>query len=518
MKHWILALGLALLSLLALRVASQYTGFVRDEAAYFESSLRIRSWLSQVAQNPSNARSKAERAFRYNREHPGGLKILAALTVADQGNRRDTIPGQTMRWAAHLVAALGVFLLSREAMRRYGVAIGLFCGAAFITLPRVFYHAQLHCFDVAIAVAAILVAQRFSALVTTPNPRTALWLSLAFGAALSIKHNALLFPAFLLSALAWCWLDKKHALLPSTKVLALGALAVLGGLLVFGLAWPWLWTDPLGRWLEYIEFHRHHSYYNMAFLGHNYNQPPLPMAYPWVLTAVTWPLSWITLVLGGAFLALRCHKSLEARSDLVMSLAPIVLIALPNVPIFGGTKHWITAYPFMCLLMGRALFHLRATMKNTGLLASPLFVSIGLVLLWSPALVDNLRSHPHQLAQYSSWYGGPRAAARAGLGRGFWGGLGVPQALTQLTQEDRLFPHDMHPRLVAAYREQEDIDPPRVASRSQANAAFSFHEDHMLIDELWTQRSGFGTRPAWVCSLDDVPLMSLYIREDAPSP
>ena len=29
-------------------------------------------------------------------------------------------------------------------------------------------------------------------------------------------------------------------------------------------------------------------------------------------------------------------------------LAPLLVIALPSTPIFGGTKHWFTAYPFLC--------------------------------------------------------------------------------------------------------------------------------------------------------------------------
>ena len=33
-------------------------------------------------------------------------------------------------------------------------------------------------------------------------------------------------------------------------------------------------------------------------------------------------------------------------------LAPLFVIALPSSPIFGGTKHWLTAYPFLALFAG----------------------------------------------------------------------------------------------------------------------------------------------------------------------
>lgn len=505
-KHG-LALLLALLAFGALRWQSPQTGLVRDEAAYIESSLRIRSWLSIFFQDPGRALGRVDRAFAYNHEHPAGIKLLAAFTVQDQGRDRSSLPAQRLRLAAQLLAALGVYLLGLTAMRRYGGAIGLFCGAAFITLPRVFYHAQLHCFDVAIAVATLAVALAFIRFASSPHTRSALPLGLSFAAAVSIKHNAWLLPPLLLVALLWTHYPKPRpskAQIQST--LAYGALALTLGLALYWLCWPWLWHTPVDRWLEYIDFHRDHSYYNMQFLGPNYNQPPLPWSYPWVITAVTWPLSWICLALGGLALSLRNENDpqtrLEARCDVILALAPLVLISLPSVPIFGGSKHWITAYPFLCLLMGRALFALRWRLAPSW----TKYTWLGLLILWSPAFIDTLRSAPHQIAQYAGWFGGPRAAARAGLGRAFWGGVCVPQALARFPKASKVFPHDTHPGTLSAYPNSS----PQANSRAKADVAFSFQEAHFLIDEIWTLEAGFSPSPAWVCTLDDVPLMSVY--------
>lgn len=502
-----LALLLALLAFGALRWQSPQTGLVRDEAAYIESSLRIRSWLSTLVQDPQRALGRIDRAFSYNSEHPAGLKLLAALSVPDQGHDRSSLPAQRLRLAAQLVAALGVYLLAFTAIQRYGEAIGLFCGAAFITLPRVFYHAQLHCFDVAIAVATLAVALAFLRFASSPRARTALALGLSFAAAISIKHNAWLLPPLLLIALFWARCPRPR---PSNTqlqhTLSYGALAVALGLAIYWLCWPWLWHAPLDRWMEYIDFHRDHSYYNMQFLGPNYNQPPLPWSYPWVITAVTWPISWLCLALGGLVLSLREQRDpqarLEARCELILALAPLTLISLPSVPIFGGSKHWLTAYPFFCLLMGRSLFALRQRISSSW----SRYAGLGLLILWSPALIDTLRSAPHQLAQYSGWFGGPRAAARAGLGRAFWGGVCVPQALARFPNASKVFPHDTHAGTLSAYPNS----PPEASPRAKADVAFSFQEPHFLIDELWTLQAGFSHAPAWVCTLDDVPLMSVY--------
>ena len=55
------------------------------------------------------------------------------------------------------------------------------------------------------------------------------------------------------------------------------------------MLWPWMWDDTFARLGEYFAFHREHSYYNMEFLGRNYNRPPLPIAYPFVMTWATVP-------------------------------------------------------------------------------------------------------------------------------------------------------------------------------------------------------------------------------------
>lgn len=515
LRRWMIphmvALLLALTTLGALRQASQSTGYVRDEAAYFAASLKIRNWLNLFVQDPSKAVERKDQAFGYNREHPAGIKLIGALAAFDISKGK--IPGQQLRLPAQLVTALGVYLLAIVGISRYGIAIGAFCAAAFIALPRVFFHAQLHCFDIPIAVAALGVSVAFVRFAQHPSYLNCLILGGSFGLSLSVKHNALLFPAFILAAFAWHAIHAGLTRALWTRIMLLGLAAIGVGAVCFVALWPWLWTDTISRWLEYLAFHREHSYYNMAFLGQNYNQPPLPIAYPWVLTAVTWPLSWLLLVIAGLGLALRKNgstNSLAARVDVVMALGPIVLISLPSIPIFGGTKHWITAYPFCCLLMGRALAALFNRMQLQAQGTRLALAQAGLVLLLSPAIIDTWRSHPHQLAQYAGWMGGPRAAARMGLGRAFWGSMCVPQALDQLDAPGELFGHDMHPYLLGAY--QTDGRAPGITSASRRNAkwALHFYEDHFLIDEIWTQRADFGLAPSWVCDLDDVPLMSLY--------
>ena len=136
------------------------------------------------------------------------------------------------------------------------------------------------------------------------------------------------------------------------------------GSIVFFAHWPWLYHDTQARVGEYVEFHRQHEHYPVDYFGHLYMLPPFPMNYPWVMTLFTVPLA--TLVLGGVGLVIctqriwqgiksddgRGHRGV-AECLLVLNLmVPIVIISLPNTPIFGGTKHWMPAMPFLALTAG----------------------------------------------------------------------------------------------------------------------------------------------------------------------
>ena len=119
----------------------------------------------------------------------------------------------------------------------------------------------------------------------------------------------------------------------------------------------------------------HHEYYNIAYFGVNYFWPPFPISFPWVMTLYTVPVT--TLLLAFVGLALRSARAVVARLRAALAgdqsddplhanvlllgamLAPLVVISLPWTPIFGGTKHWFTAYPFLALFAGFG-FALRA--------------------------------------------------------------------------------------------------------------------------------------------------------------
>ena len=128
--------------------------------------------------------------------------------------------------------------------------------------------------------------------------------------------------------------------------------------------------------------HLDHVYYNIEFLHQNYFRAPSPQLYMPVMILATVPTVTMALFFTGRGRAgrrLRCarvtgwvrararsrgraaptSRRADGEADLLFALSFFAAIfpwfSLPKTPIFGGTKHWLTAYPFLCLFAGYAL-------------------------------------------------------------------------------------------------------------------------------------------------------------------
>ncbi len=540
---WAQATLLGLIVMVVLAVAHRQVGFTRDEGVYFEAGRRYATWAARVIAHPAAAgdRRARDRAFAYNREHPALMKLAAGLSARllarppvnpegpdDRGGLLPVMPeSAAMRLPAQILAGVGAALLFFVARVRWGPAAGALAAGWFILAPRVFFHAGLATFDVPVAVATLAVALAY--LRALAHPRWAPVAGALWGVAIAIKHNALfLGPLFALHYGACLLLAWRRGLRPTRAQLAPAPLlagAALGPLVAFA-SWPWIWSDTWARLAAYVRFHAQHAWYNMEYLGTNYNLPPLPVSYPFVLTAAT--VSATLLVLAGVGLVLGVRRDLAPSTGagpaapptwraplpagwprlpgvLVAGLAlfPLALIAWPTVPIFGGTKHWLTAYPFLALAAAGAFHHLVRGLR-------PAARALALVLVLAPGLWATAAGHPFGLSQYAPLVGGPRGAATLGLGRGFWGHAVTP-LLPELPARGRIYLHDLH-ELARKQYAREGRWPPALAPAppARADAGLIFHELHMVTDEVRLWDALGTTRPDLVVPLFDVPLTSLY--------
>ncbi len=567
---------------LLLSIGHREVGYVRDEGIYFVASRAYGAWANKLSKEPQRALSAKtrDRAFGINHEHPPLMKLSAGISARLFAEPSEPVPGEAlvepaaagliplmpegaaMRLPAQMLAGLGAALLVIAGASFGGSLVaGLLAAGWLFTLPRVWFNAGLHCFDMPVAVATLAVVLCYRAALV--DRRWALALGPLLGVAIVIKHNALFLPLLFALHYGLCLL-RAGALRERRLWLPLGLWSIAMGapLTAFAL-WPWLWSAPYERLAEYFAFHRLHSYYNTEFLGINYNQPPLPTSYPLWLTWATVPSVLLLLALSGLAIALwrdlwgrKSAPSSAVSSDIYLAnpesvsaapkpettpsikrrwgaplrpeerldgvlltlfaLFPIALISLPTVPIFGGTKHWLTAYPFLALAAALAWGSLwrRAALSQRWRHAPALALLIVLV----PSAWSTIHSHPLGLSAYAPLIGGARGAAERGLLRGFWGHAVTPllPEITALADDDRhrLYLHDLHPLCRRQYLREgrwPANTPPTAPNR--ARAGLLFHERHMLTYEiqLWNQLGVVA--PTAVVELDDVPLTSLYVKE-----
>lgn len=542
-------------------------GYARDEGFYFQASSSYARWFELLWSDPGAAvgQRAVDSAWSVNHEHPALVKSLFALSnlVLQKKYHLFAMEGTSYRFPGMLFAGLAVALVYWFGAKVMGRAGGLAAAIALAAMPRFFYHAHLACFDVPIVAVYLLTVVCYFYALQGGGIGRFLAVGVAFGLALDTKHNSWFLPFLLGShavALEVRALLAKRGVLPAVDQAAhhkvrlralasLGAMAAIGPV-VFVALWPWIWRDTIKRFLGYASFHLNHDYYNMELFGVTYWAPPMPRTYAPVMTAATVPTVtllfffvglgvalWATFKGGSGPLAKRTKQASDPTAPHILWIFGVLVNygawVSPKTPIFGGTKHWMTAYPFLVLLAGLGFsLALRAGKKlllerlrgmprprKGGLvtlaeheLALP---ALMLAVAMSGPIAETAHAHPWGLSAYTPLVGGAPGAASLGLNRTFWGyttGSIAPKLNADAPRGATVHIHDTAGQswdmLLREGRIRRDLRP----SWTAANVDYGLyhHEPHMggIEAQTWV---ALGTPTPWlVDGLDGVPVIWVF--------
>lgn len=537
----LVALGLAFVYFALLWATTGSVGFTRDEGYYFKAAQEYSGWWEVLFSSrfwEAFDDVEIQKHFSYNTEHPPLVKLSQGVAYHLFHNFLGVAsPSTGFRIAGFFWAALSVFATYLLGRRLVSAEVGLFAAAAMVGLPRYFFDAHLACFDVAITAMWTLSLWAFHRAWTSPPER--IWrrsvlAGLVFGLALATKLNALFLP-FVFVAL-W-WLAPRERARPAfgrgpaggpewslpRVPVPLLVCAVLGPV-VFVATWPHLWHDTFERIAAYIRFHMKHEHYPISYFGELLVEPPFPVHFPFVMSAITIPAPLWMLGLIGWLASVWGMLRRRALSDglvVLATLLPLVLIALPSSPIFGGVKHWFNAMPTLFVAGGAVLFQaverLRSALPKVPRLAVPALVLLpGLLGLWA--------SHPHGIGYYNALVGGYRGGAELGMQRGFWGGLAGESldTLETLPPGSRVFFNRLNWDSFRMYQREERFSN-RVSYANEArfgNAGIAFEQPEH--GEATAEIIGrFGPRPVAGTYQDGVTLTQIYVEgrsSQAPPP
>jgi hypothetical protein len=550
------AVVMGLVTFFLLYVTAPQIGYARDEGFYFQAAKQYGHWLDILFADPVHAvrRDVVDAHFSLNAEHPSLMKLLFALSETWLHRRLDWIgqPGLAYRVPAMALAALTTTMLVGFTARFLSRSAGILAGALLLGLPRWFHHAHLACFDVPIAAWIFLTTLCYRHALVTRRSSSALLLGLVYGLALDTKHNAWWLPGTFLVHLV---ITEGRAFLAASaaerwRTLRPLVVMVLLGPCVMVLLWPWLWFDTFSRLGGWLQFHLHHEYYNMEFLGQTYHRPPMPRSYAWVMTLATVPATTLLLAgLGAGVSAMhllrtyvnarRVERSrvegptrvagwdLRRSTELLLAVSILSAYApwlFSTTPIFGGTKHWLSAYPFICVFAGRGyllwsaktreLFHPRKSKRSRRFATFEIATLLALIL---PGAAITFHGVPWGLTTYTPIVGGAPGAANLGLNRTFWGytTLEMVDAFRQLAPEGaRVFVHDTAIQSYQAHQLDGTIERKYVPTLNiaQSTLALYHHEPHMQRVEFQIFEAYRTTSPAAIACFDGVPVVWLYAR------
>jgi hypothetical protein len=532
-------------------------GFSRDEGFYFAAAGDYERWFRLLLSAPTRALDRAaiDASWAANHEHPSLMKSLFALSHMFLWDRWKIFSDQStaFRFPGMISMGVALWITYLFAARVYSRRAGVIAAVALGLMPRVFYHAHLACFDVPIMAMWIACIYAYWCAEKEGGLGWALWAGVVYGLTLETKHNAWMLPAvFVPHALIRHGREMASDMAKSARVslpASLVAMATVGPA-VFLLLWPWMWNDTLPRMQEYVNFHVHHEYYNIEFLGVTYFGPPSPTSYMPVMILATVPTVTLVLFAIGAFSRARLvlgrtsiaiGKALERtlpwpksapeadplHTDLLLFLAlavPLVVFLLPRTPVFGGTKHWIPAYPALAIFAGCG-FDLVASRIETLLRARTALADsaqrwaiaiAGSVTFLAP-FAETRHSHPFGLSAYVPFAGGTAGGADAGLNRQFWGftteSLG-PWFEKNAKPGDTVYIMDTSWPSWQRMVDEKRVPPwlRGVGSPADAEFAIVHHEQHINeIDyNIWTEYGS--AAPEYVLTHDGVPIISVYRR------
>ena len=173
------------------------------------------------------------------------------------------------------------------------------------------------------------------------------------------------------------------------------------------LSWPYLWTDPIGHFLETVQIMSQHPWPgSVLFNGATYAASDLPASYmPFLLAIQLTEPVWVLFFVGVAVAIIGLAKKRAGQSELLwLSLAwfvlPLVTFIILRPTLYDNFRQSFFILPAIFFMAGLAF----------DLIQRPVLQAVLITLVLLPGLLASVRLHPYEYVYYNQFLGGAQAA------------------------------------------------------------------------------------------------------------
>lgn len=197
------------------------------------------------------------------------------------------------------------------------------------------------------------------------------------------------------------------------KNLALYAILTL---LIAFAAWPYLWTNPIQKFIEAFGFMSDNpTQLQVLFNGQLYRADELPRRYLPALLAFTLTEPTWFLFAAGLFAAFWNQLKQSTRGTSLLTsylllllwfLIPFFYVILRKPPMYDGYRHFLFMLPPVFIFAGFVFEKLFEAIKTREMMIALI------IILLAPSIYGLIQLHPYQYAYYNSFIGGTSGAFR----------------------------------------------------------------------------------------------------------
>ena len=317
-----------------------------------------------------------------------------------------------------LTFQLGVYLLYRLAKHWVNNSAALACAALFSWQPLLWGHAFINPKDIPFLVfflGAICFGFEMIDALNDPTRKplgTILLAAFFLGIAISIR---VLGPLAGILVGIYALSQFKKITIP-ILIKSLAVYAVLA-ILIALITWPYLWTNPLQKFIEAFGFMSDNpTQLKVLFNGQLYQADELPRRYLPVLLSLTLTEPVLPLFLIGVLVSFW-KKFKITRADnwslitdylllLLWFLIPFTYVIVSKPPMYDGYRHFLFMLPPIFIFAGFAFEKIFELIKPRWAIGAITFI------LLAPGIYGIIQLHPYEYTYYNSFAGGTSGAFR----------------------------------------------------------------------------------------------------------